>query len=153
MHRSHAVEDVKFEGEKVVSMQFAFFSNYQKLLSECQFHTLWGSHCAKVVQHKEIYLNVSGFSGAFKYVDQERWECHGLPVLISAHCHVKYLPVAIVVHRCQHIVVVQHQVLSHDTLPLRCNHWTYMTTGNYPKVKKGGLGTWEGCYPRASCAL
>ena len=42
------------------------------------------------------------------YVYQERLECHRLPVLIYVHCYVKYLPVVIVVHRCQPTVVVQH---------------------------------------------
>ena len=83
----------------------------------------WGGHWAKVVQHKEIYLNVSGFGGSFKYVYQERLECHRLPVLIYAHCHVKYLPVVIVVHRCQPTVVAQRTQLE-NFMPFTPSHGT-----------------------------
>ena len=116
MSRFEPVQDLKFQGEKVVAMQFAFFESCKKLPSKGSFHSLWGGHWAKVLDSHPIFLNLSGFGGAFKYVYQERMECHGLQAMISTYCHNKYLPCAILVHTSFPSVVVEHLASVHQRL-------------------------------------
>ena len=55
-------------------------------------------HWPKILAHEPIFLNVSGFGGAYKYVYQESVLAHGLTMKIYIHCHAKNYPVGIIIH-------------------------------------------------------
>ena len=124
-------EEVQYEGQKVVFMQFAFLRNIKHAPGKGEFHSLWGGHWAKVVRHEPIFLNVSGFGGSFKYYYLNTTEANGLTMKVYHHCADRYRPVGIVVHTSFPAVVVNSEVLEHENLPIKVIHWTYATTGSY----------------------
>jgi hypothetical protein len=124
-------QDLQFEGQKVTFMQFAFLKRLSHVPGKGHFHSLWGGHWPKVINHEDIFLNVSGYGGAFKYIFLESVEAHGMTMKIYLHCHGKYYPVGIIIHTGNPTVVVEHNVYAHPELPVRAIEWTYAATGNY----------------------
>ena len=124
-------QELEFEGRKVTFMQFSFLKKLSHVPGKGYFHSLWGGHWAKVLSHDPIFLNVSGFGGAYKYIYLEDVQAHGMTMKIYTHCHGKYYPVGIIIHTGNPTVVVDHNVYAHDELPVRAIEWTYAATGNY----------------------
>ena len=124
-------QDLEFDGRKVTFMQFAFLKRLSQVPGKGCFHSLWGGHWSKVLNHEAIFLNVSGFGGAYKYYYHETVEAHGLSMKVYLHCHGKYYPVEIIIHTGNPTVVVNHNVYAHDELPVKAIEWTYAATGNY----------------------
>ena len=124
-------QDLQFEGQKVTFMQFAFLKRLSHVPGKGHFHSLWGGHWQKVINHEDIFLNVSGYGGAFKYIFYQTVEAHGMKMNIYLHCHGKYYPVGIIIHTGNPTVVVAHNVYAHDELPVRAIEWTYAATRNY----------------------
>jgi hypothetical protein len=78
-------QELEFEGRKVTFMQFSFLKKLSHVPGKGYFHSLWGGHWAKVLSHDHIFLNVSGFGGAYKYIYLEDVQAHGMTMKIYTH--------------------------------------------------------------------
>eukprot|EP00435_Cladocopium_sp_Y103_P072426 s839_g40.t1 len=125
-------EKVMFQGEEVKFMQFAFVRDLENpKVDRARVHSLWHGHWLKVVTADPIYLTVTGFNGAYKYVHHKDIELLGLHAKLYKHVAERYHPVCIVLHVSVPTVVCGWELIHSPDKPITAVSWTYSASGNH----------------------